>query len=149
MKTNSNVLIALALHEKPEDIIKILDLIKDEYKSKIYLFHIIEEMPRISFYSDAYIMWEEFRDRAIKNTLQGMNIYLEKLKEKYNDVEILVEVGPAVKRIVEKAEELKSSILVVGTHTRKGLGHLIHSNIAENIIRLTKISVMTFHLEKE
>ncbi len=149
MNKSSNILVALALHEKPEEILQILDYIKDEYKSKIYLFHVIEEMPRISFYSDAYIMWEKFRDQAIKNTLQGMKIYLDKLQGKDKDVEILVEVGPAVKKIVEKAEELKSNLLVIGTHTRKGLGHLIHSNIAENIVRLTKISVITFHLEKE
>ena len=50
--------------------------------------------------------------------------------------------------VAEKADELDCDLIIVGTHTRKGINHIIHSNIAERVIRHTRRNLLSFHIEK-
>lgn len=149
MKTLSKVLVSLSMDEDPKEILSTLELLCIDNKTQIYLLHIIEEMPRLSFYADAYAIWEEFRDQAIKQTLSGMEDYLKVLSKTYKNIEVVVEAGAAAIKIVDKADELDCDLIIAGTHTRKGISHLIHSNIAEHIIRNTKRNFFSFHIEKD
>jgi universal stress protein A len=53
--------------------------------------------------------------------------------------------GPAAKRIVERAKELDADLIVMGTHARGGLSHLLMGSVAENVVRTAKCPVLTTH----
>ncbi len=53
--------------------------------------------------------------------------------------------GPAAKRIVERANELDADLIVMGTHARGGLSHLLMGSVAENVVRTAKCPVLTTH----
>lgn len=148
MEKLSKILVSLSLHEPPEQILTTLNLLSIDSNTQIYLLHVIEEMPHLSFYADAYALWEEFRDQAVQNSTSGMQKYNKVVSTKFKNISIIVEVGAASKTIAEKAEEIDCDLIIVGTHTRKGFDHFIHSNIAEQVIRQTKRSIMSFHIEK-
>lgn len=56
------------------------------------------------------------------------------------DAEILV--GPTVTTILDYAKEKNSSMIVLGTHGRTGIGRLLLGSVAEDIVRRAECSVL-------
>ena len=50
-------------------------------------------------------------------------------------VERLVAHGKAAEAIVQVAKEKHCDLIVLGTHGRKGLGHLFYGNVADSVTR--------------
>ena len=52
-------------------------------------------------------------------------------------------IGPTAKRIVEHADETRADLIVMATHGRGGLGHLLLGSVAEKVVRTAKCPVLT------
>ena len=52
-------------------------------------------------------------------------------------------LGPPAKCIVERAKEDKADLIVMGTHGRSGLGHLLIGSVAERVVRTAGCPVLT------
>jgi nucleotide-binding universal stress UspA family protein len=65
-------------------------------------------------------------------------------KARYKATKELI-VGLAAKTIVQYAAEQKFDLIVMGTHGRTGLGHLIMGSVAEHVVRAAPCPVMTVH----
>ena len=51
--------------------------------------------------------------------------------------------GPPAKCIVERAKEDAADLIVMGTHGRSGLGHLLIGSVAERVVRTAACPVLT------
>lgn len=54
-----------------------------------------------------------------------------------------VDVGDPATGILTAIPELESDLVVMGTHGRKGLGHLILGSVAERVVRESPVPVLT------
>ena len=54
-------------------------------------------------------------------------------------------VGFAVEEIVEYAKKHDIELIVIGTHGRTGLSHLLLGSVAEKLVRLATCPVLTVH----
>jgi len=51
--------------------------------------------------------------------------------------------GDAATEILAAADELKASMIVMGTHGRQGLAHLILGSVAEKVLRKSTVPVLS------
>ena len=51
--------------------------------------------------------------------------------------------GPTARRIVEHAEKTHADLIVMGTHGRSGLSHLLLGSVTEKVVRSAKCHVLT------
>jgi nucleotide-binding universal stress UspA family protein len=51
--------------------------------------------------------------------------------------------GIPYKEVVRLSEELKADLVVMGTHGRTGLKHLLLGSVAERVVRSSKVPVIT------
>lgn len=58
-------------------------------------------------------------------------------------IERRLEEGDADTAILQVAEELKSDLIVIGTHGRTGLKRLLMGSVAEKVVRTAKCPVLT------
>jgi universal stress protein A len=61
----------------------------------------------------------------------------------HHAVELRVLVGHPFERILETAVHEKVALIVLGTHGRTGLAHLIMGSVAERVVRLAPCPVLT------
>ena len=51
--------------------------------------------------------------------------------------------GTAHEELVHFADEVAADLIVVGTHARRGAAHLLLGSVAENVVRASRIPVLT------
>lgn len=51
--------------------------------------------------------------------------------------------GAPINEVLKYADEIKADLIVIGTHGRTGLLHLLMGSVAENIVRYSPHSVLT------
>ena len=51
--------------------------------------------------------------------------------------------GDPISAILEELKETKPDLVVVGTHGRTGLSHLLMGSVAEKLVRLASVPVVT------
>jgi nucleotide-binding universal stress UspA family protein len=67
---------------------------------------------------------------------------LKKSHSKGKDIAIYTPEGLAKEDIIKTAEIWGADLIVMGTHGRTGLRHLIMGSVAENVVRHSKIPVL-------
>jgi nucleotide-binding universal stress UspA family protein/uncharacterized protein (DUF2267 family) len=80
--------------------------------------------------------------RSLRAAVDGE---LVELQRSYNGVhcEHVVAMGSPAAEIVRVAGEIKSDLIVLGTHGRRGLGRLLMGSVAEEVIRRAPCPVLT------
>jgi universal stress protein A len=59
--------------------------------------------------------------------------------------ETLVTSGDPAEQVLDTARGVNADLIVMGTHGRKGLGHLVLGSVAERVVRESPIPVLTAH----
>jgi nucleotide-binding universal stress UspA family protein len=75
---------------------------------------------------------------------------LDNIKEKNPaaDIEVWVDIGVPQKDIIETAIERKASMIVIGTHGRGALAHMLMGGTAEYIVRHSPVPVLVVPFNK-
>ena len=77
-----------------------------------------------------------------------MEEFLLKMRQAHPDIvpikkaKALLVVGTPVTRIVEVAEKKQVSMIIIGSHGRTGLSHMLVGSKAERVVQLSPIPVM-------
>lgn len=147
-KKQKKVLIALGFDESPERVLERSLQTAELLRAKVYVIHVIVEMPRLDFYFETYKLWEDFRDNAITESMTILKRYVAKYSDEYPGIECIVEVGEPAEKIMVKADELDVDLIVMGHHVRRGLSHMLHLNTCECVVRQSKRDVLTIHVDE-
>lgn len=87
----------------------------------------------------------------LNGRLKDIIAHLENYREQYPDVTVAVTatLGSPKEDILEQATEESATMLVIGTHGRTGLDHLLIGSTAEFVIRHSSIPVLVVPYRKE
>ena len=70
---------------------------------------------------------------------------MEQWQTRVQDVETVTLEGAPRPVIVDSAIDLRCQMIVMGTHGRSGLAHLLLGSVAEYVVRHSKVPVLTIH----
>ncbi len=73
---------------------------------------------------------------------QGMTTYEERVKAAGVSVDTVLVNGTPFREIVETAKTQQVDLIVMGTHGRTGMQHLLIGSVAERVVRLAPCPVM-------
>lgn len=66
----------------------------------------------------------------------------------FENYETSVVSGVPFNVILNTAEELKADLIIMGTHGRTGLDHVLFGSTAEKVVRKSEIPVLTVRIEE-
>lgn len=67
------------------------------------------------------------------------------LRDRAPEVKVLLREGQAWEEIVRAAKEIDADLVVLGTHGRRGLPHLLMGSVSERVVRASPVPVLTLH----
>jgi nucleotide-binding universal stress UspA family protein len=92
-------------------------------------------VPHISFET----LEEEIEQGARKMMDKFCRVHL----REYDNYESFIVPGIPYDEIIKKAEEVSADLIVMGTHGRSGLDHVLFGSTAEKVVRKSTVPVMT------
>ncbi|HHT9106501.1 MAG TPA: universal stress protein [Candidatus Wujingus californicus] len=116
--------------------------LKDE--AKLYLMHVIDtriydtEIYKFSPHKFDELDISKIREDLMKSLPEGTTDVLE--------VETIVVRGIPFQEIINAATELGADLIVIGTHGRTGLSHVMIGSVAEKVVRKSSSPVLTVRM---
>ncbi|MEQ9407410.1 MAG: universal stress protein [Fuerstiella sp.] len=134
-----NILLPTDLSEPSRHATKYAIEFARQFDATLHLLYVIEEPPfyaPLGGYFPTHEEWEAFADSGLQEWIveddaAGLTIIREKV------------YGHPVPKIVEYAADHEIDMIVIGTHGRSAIPHLLLGSKAENIIRHSPCPVFT------
>jgi universal stress protein A len=120
-----------------------------QFGGQINLVHVFEDTSLLAVTSeDAFAAatasqtgWltlaRQQRELALRALAESMAV-AEKL-----EVTPIFRQGPAATEIVDAAKQINADCIIISTHGRTGLSHLLFGSVAERVVRLSECPVLT------
>lgn len=115
------------------------------FKSDLYLIHVFETpfyfhsgaSPSIQSEIHQYI--NELREEA----LRSLNALADEIRYREGEVHTLLKEGTPSLEILKAAGESQADLIVLGTHGRTGLAHVLIGSVAEQVVQKSLCPVFT------
>ena len=145
---NKNILVPIDGSESAFAALKQATILANSLDSKLTIISIVEENPFVNadfyyFGADAKTMKAYF-DEACLNAKHALT-EAEKIcaNQSVSEFETkIIKAEVSAKNIVKVAEELDVSLIIMGSHGRKGIQKLTLGSVAEKVLKLSPLPVL-------
>jgi nucleotide-binding universal stress UspA family protein len=143
MKNIDTILFATDFSEASELAFQYAILQAKQFNAKLLVFHVINELefPIHGLFPDHYV--EDHKKELATAADRMMKEFCDRNCTDYEICECVIETGIPFKKIVKKAEAEDISLIVIGTHGRTGLEHVVMGSTAEKVVRHAGCPVLT------
>ncbi len=113
----------------------------DRVGATVSLVHVFDDPDELSFYSGLYVLMpRELRAEIVEDIRHQLAERLAATGHKDVTTEVLM--GSVAKAIVEGARERYCDLIVMGTHGRHGVSHVLLGSVAERVVRTAHCPVL-------
>jgi nucleotide-binding universal stress UspA family protein len=148
MITLKNVLVPTDFSEPSSLALRYALAFAEAFGAKVYLLHTVEDPFSYPWAAEAYVNPEDIVARLRTDAeLELTKLVTEEQRKKYQ-VESDVRVGRPFVSIIEYAREKNVDLIVMGTHGRGAIAHLLIGSVAENVVRRAPCPVLTVRPEE-
>ena len=78
---------------------------------------------------------------------QELATALKELQVQMPGASSILRSGAAADEIIAAARAMNADLVVIGAHGRRGVGHLLLGSVAERVVQLSRVPVLTVHGE--
>lgn len=118
-----------------------------KYSSELCLAHVVESFAFSDMIGKSNYEW--YNKRLISTARMRLNEVIKQRVSKYLRVHSIIRSGDPADQIVDVASKKKADVIVMGTHGRTGLSHLILGSITEKVVQHAHCSVVVVHVPQE
>ena len=113
------------------------------HKAKLLILFVQKDTEDTRFhYSIARLSPEDTKDIVEKNIEDHFSRYIEKNAGDFKDYEKIVRHGKPFAEILKLSEERSADLIVVGSHGRTGIEHVMLGSTSERLVRRSKTPVL-------
>lgn len=141
-----NILVPTDFSEPAEAALEYAKTLALEFNSSIHLLHVVSEPFVYPWGTDlpTYPIADLLRqsEDAASTRLAELAALTPALKGR---ITVETEVGTPVERILDYIATQRIDLVVIGTHGRGMVGHLLLGSVAERVVRRSPVPVLTVH----
>ena len=139
------ILFPLDLTENSSKILPYVLSVSEKYNSQIYLLHVVQDLNKWGKLYVPHPSLDKFQEEAIKNAEKAMDKICENQLQSCPNFQKRVVSGDTVDEILKIIESESIDLLIMGTHGRKGLEHVIFGSVAENVVKKSPVPVLSIN----
>ena len=108
----------------------------------LVLVHVVPETS-VSYSGVPYVPTPEYTQFIEDTARKSLRDEAKRLQGRGVEIETVLKVGRAWEEIVDLAKRLDAGLIVMGTHGRRGLSRALLGSVAEKVVRLSPVPVLT------
>ena len=139
------ILFPLDLTENSSKVLPYVLSISEKYNSQVYLLHVVQDLNKWGKLYVPHPSMDKFQNEANECAKKEMDKICEKELQSCPNFQKSVVSGDAVDEILKVIESEGIDLLIMGTHGRKGLEHVIFGSVAENVVKKSPVPVLTIN----
>lgn len=146
MKEFKTILFAIDFSESSDYAFQYALSIAKKYEARLLIVHVISEPVDLRGFYVPHISFEKLEQEIEDGAKKLMEKFCRTHLQDYQNYETFVLPGIPYDEIIKKATEQAADLILMGTHGRTGLDHVLFGSTAEKVVRKSSIPVMTVRL---
>jgi nucleotide-binding universal stress UspA family protein len=116
-----------------------------KFDAKLSLLHVYQVFAPMPYGDGLLFPIDEIAARARAR----INELANRTKARHPECAAVVQPGAAWERIVDEAKSSGADLIVMGTHGRRGLSRAVIGSVAEKVVRLSPVPVLTLSAKRD
>lgn len=150
MGSIKRILVPMDFSHSARQALELTTQLADKFGAKIILLHVFE-FPAAAGQTLSHLLRKELeeRRRELYRLIKGqaedaLEALVHEVSRKGSSVEpLLIERGVPFAEIIRTAKEIAADLIVMGTHGRAAIPHLLIGSVAEKVVRKAPCPVLT------
>ena len=119
-----------------------------KFESRLGIIHVINEPVDLRGFYVPHISFDKLEEEIEQGAWKLMEKFCRTHAQGYAKVESFVVPGIPYDEIIKKGLEIDADLIVLGTHGRTGLDHVLFGSTAEKVVRKSPVPVMTIRAKE-
>jgi len=149
MKNFSTILVAVDFSDSSDNAFQLALSMAKNFSSHLVILHVINEPIDLRGFYVPHISYEKLEEEIAEGAEKMMESFCRQHIADYSDFESRIVPGMPHEQILDQAEEAGAELIVLGTHGRTGLDHVLFGSTAEKVVRKSRLPVLTVRLEED
>ncbi|OGW41653.1 MAG: hypothetical protein A2010_09595 [Nitrospirae bacterium GWD2_57_9] len=114
-----------------------------DYDAKLVLLYVVQDISIAEWYIPSSLSATDLVEDMQKSAWKEMDKWAQEAAATVKDAEKLVVRGVPFVEIIRTAKEKNADLIVIGTHGRTGIDHMLFGSTAEKVVRKAPCPVLT------
>jgi nucleotide-binding universal stress UspA family protein len=146
MKTFGKILTAIDFSENSYFAFEYALTLATQFQAELTIMHVINEPVDLRGFYVPHISFEQLEKEIEEGAEKMMAKFCQTHLGAYTNYKTAIVTGIPYEEIIRKAEETSAALIVLGTHGRTGLDHIIFGSTAERVVRGATCPVLTIRM---
>jgi len=143
MKVFKTILFAVDFSQSSDYAFQFALSLAKKYDARLLIIHVINEPVDLRGFYVPHISFEKLEQEIEEGAKKMMEKFCRAQIKDYSNYETFIVPGIPYDEIIKKAQEQSADLILMGTHGRTGLDHVLFGSTAEKVVRKSPVPVMT------
>lgn len=146
MRPFNNILIAIDFSENSTYAFDYALTLARQFNAELTVMHVINEPIDLRGFYVPHISFEQLEKEIEAGATGMMEKFCQEKMGDFRNYKTSIVNGIPYEEIIRKAKDIDASLIVLGTHGRTGLDHIIFGSTAERVVRSSPCPVLSIRL---
>ena len=149
MKSLSSILVAIDFSDSSDKAFNTALFMAKKFSARLVLVHVINEPIDLRGFYVPHISFDKLEEEIKAGAEKMMEQFCRTHFEGFDNYESLIVPGIPYQEILAVAQDKQVDMIVLGTHGRAGLDHVLFGSTAEKVVRKASFPVLTIRLSED
>jgi nucleotide-binding universal stress UspA family protein len=117
----------------------------EKFDAEIHLLFVARSLEHLSTVYVPFVSIEQFENEIIKGAETKIQEFADTFLKGHARLKTDVVLGDAAEEILRYVDREKIDLVIIGTHGRKGLEKILFGSVAERVIKMAPVPVMSIN----
>lgn len=149
MKSLNSILVAIDFSDSSDKAFNTALFMAKKFSARLVLVHVINEPIDLRGFYVPHISFDKLEEEIKAGAEKMMEQFCRNHFEGFDNYESLIVPGIPYQEILAVAQDKQVDMIVLGTHGRAGLDHVLFGSTAEKVVRKATYPVLTIRLSED
>jgi len=149
MKPFTRILAAVDFSENSASAFEYALTLARQFDAELTIIHVINEPVDLRGFYVPHISFEQLEKEIEEGAVKMMETFCSTKLATFSNYKTAIVTGIPYEEITAAAARIDASLIVLGTHGRTGLDHILFGSTAERVVRSATCPVLTVRLQAD